>query len=77
LLSEPHLRRTRRPTRRLRKLGINESLLGPIDRGAPSCEEFESALKRAELTRGLPVAEGDGGRNLRLDKAARFRKIPS
>lgn len=42
-----------RYSRRLRKLGINESMLGPNDRGAPSREEFESALEQVGLTRGL------------------------
>ena len=34
-------------------LGINESMLGPNDQGAPSREEFESALEQVGLTRGL------------------------
>jgi len=40
-------------SKRLRKLGINESMLGPNDQGAPSREEFESALDQVGLTRGL------------------------
>jgi len=40
-------------SKRLRKLGINESMLGPNDQGAPSREEFESALEQVGLTRGL------------------------
>ncbi|MEX2580471.1 MAG: DNA phosphorothioation-associated putative methyltransferase [Verrucomicrobiales bacterium] len=42
-----------RYSRRLRKLGITEDLLGPNDQGAPSREEFESALDQVGLTRGL------------------------
>lgn len=40
-------------SKRLRKLGINESILGPNDQGAPSREEFEFALEQVGLTRGL------------------------
>jgi len=40
-------------SKRLRKLGIHEGLLGPNDQGAPSREEFESALEQVGLTRGL------------------------
>ena len=40
-------------SKRLRKLGINESMLGSNDQGAPSREEFESALEQVGLTRGL------------------------
>ena len=40
-------------SKRLRKLGINESMLGSNDRGSPSKEEFESALEQVGLTKGL------------------------
>jgi DNA phosphorothioation-associated putative methyltransferase len=40
-------------SKKLRKLGINESMLGPNDQGAPSREEFECALEQVGLTRGL------------------------
>jgi DNA phosphorothioation-associated putative methyltransferase len=40
-------------SKRLRKLGIHEGMLGPNDQGAPSREEFESALEQVGLTRGL------------------------
>ena len=38
---------------RLRKLGINEAMLGSNDQGGPSREEFESALEQVGLTKGL------------------------
>jgi DNA phosphorothioation-associated putative methyltransferase len=40
-------------SKRLRKLGITEAMLGTNDQGAPSREEFESALEQVGLTRGL------------------------
>lgn len=49
----PGRERFERYSKRLRKLGINESMLGPNDQGAPSREEFESALEQVGLTRGL------------------------
>lgn len=42
-----------RYSKRLRKLGITETMLGSNDTGAPSREEFESALKQVGLTQGL------------------------
>ena len=40
-------------SRRLRKFGVTESILGPNDRNAPCKEEFEAALKAAGLNRAL------------------------
>jgi DNA phosphorothioation-associated putative methyltransferase len=42
-----------RYSKRLRKLGITETMLGSNDMGAPTREEFESALDQVGLTRGL------------------------
>ncbi len=46
-----------RYSKRLRKLGITETMLGSNDMGAPSREEFESALDQVGLTLGLTRKE--------------------
>jgi len=49
----PELPKFQAFSKRLRKLGIHEGLLGSNDRFSPSKEAFEAALARADLTRGL------------------------
>lgn len=50
---DPELPRLQTFSKRLRKLGIHEGLLGPNDRNAPSKAAFEEFLTKSGLTRHL------------------------